>query len=386
MPSPRKPFKDWFDRELVGATRIRIAAVEPRFDAARFESLALENLETREMMARVGQIADALHSTLPTPVSEALVALVKALPKPGLEGGRENGPGQGYLLWPWGEFIARYGLDDVDASFAAMLELTRRFTSEFAVRPFLARDPEGILHRLAPLVRHPEPSVRRWVSEGTRTRLPWRRRIPPLEAPEHVSLRLELLAALRRDPSRYVQRSVANHLQDLLRDDRDVAFGVLVRWAREGAEPTDWIVKHAARGLLRAGDAEALALFGFRTEGLEVEVVEFSASAERACVGDVISLALHLRNTGAEEARLRLDYLMEHPGAAERPRRKVFRISDLPLGPGEEIRRRVTHAFVHRSIRVVRPGLHRFTLQVNGSGMAAVDVTVGEAPPTDLPA
>jgi len=403
-PLPRKPFKDGFDRDLVQATRLRIAAVEPRFDGSRFEGLATAGLEDLEMMARVGQIADALHRTLPAPTSAALDALVRALPPraadrrdtsgnaSGNAGGNASGeasteaPAHGNLLWPWGEFIARYGLDDLEASFQAMLELTQRFSAEFAIRPFLARDPEGMLRRLAPLVSHPDPHVRRWVSEGTRTRLPWGKRVPALEAPAMASMRLDLLAALRHDPSRYVQRSVANHLQDLLRDDRGLALPVLAAWTREGAESTDWIARHAARGLLRAGDAEVLALFGFETVGLELEVAEFSASRDQVAVGDELTLALRLGNRGSDEVRLRLDYLMEHPGARDRPRRKVFRIGDVSVRPGEELHRTVTHAFVHRTIRDVRPGVHRFTLQVNGLAMAGVDVTVGESPPSPLPA
>jgi len=393
---PRKSFKDWFDRDLVRETRVRIAAVEPRFDGPRFESLAADGLENLEMMARVGQIADALHRTLPTPTAPALGALVRALPPRTADrrdaSGNASGeasteaPAHGNLLWPWGEFIARYGLDDVDASFQAMLELTQRFSAEFAIRPFLARDPEGMLRRLAPLVSHPDPHVRRWVSEGTRTRLPWGKRVPSLEAPAMAAIRLELLAALRHDPSRYVRRSVANHLQDLLRDDRGLALPVLAAWVREGAESTDWIVRHAARGLLRAGDAEVLALFGFEGVGLKVEVAEFSASRDRVAVGDEITLALRLRNNGADEVRLRLDYLMEHPGARERQRRKVFRIGDASVRPGEELYRTVSHAFVHRTIRDVRPGLHRFTLQLNGSALAVIEVTVSESLPRPLPA
>ena len=133
-----KAFKEYFDAALVRQIAAWVADAEPRF---------------------------ALTASLP--------------PKaPSGEGITDHG----YALWPYGEFIARYGLDDVDASFACMLELTQRFTSEFAVRPFLARDPDGMLDRLAPLCAHESARVRRWVSEETRTRLPWGKRVPALEA------------------------------------------------------------------------------------------------------------------------------------------------------------------------------------------------------------
>ena len=60
----------------------------------------------------------------------------------------------------------------VDAALDAMTSLTERFTSEFAVRPWLRRFPDTVLARMHTLTTHPSEHVRRWVSEGTRPRLP----------------------------------------------------------------------------------------------------------------------------------------------------------------------------------------------------------------------
>lgn len=365
-----KPFKLWFDEALVQSMAARLSAVEPRFSSATFIEHGTRGLDSLEMMGRVGLLADALHAALPRPTRDALRALVASMPPPAESD--EAITSYGYALWPYGEHIARYGLDDVDASFDAMIALTQRFSAEFAVRPFLAADPDGTLDRLEALVTHPSLHVRRWVSEGTRTRLPWGKRVPALDA--RAPRRLALLAKLRHDPERYVQRSVANHLQDALKDDRALAFPVLEAWAREGHPTTEWIAKHAARGLLKAGDPDVLALFGHAP--VEVDVRSFTVKPKKVAIGDEVVLEVKLRNPSDTAIKARVDFVLESPGAKERPTKKTFRFADVPLAPEEEATRQTQHRFVHRTIRVVRAGVHRFELRVNGASGGVVEVTV----------
>lgn len=367
-----KPFKLWFDAALVRTLAERVAAVEPRFDRASFVRRARRGLDALEMTGRVVHIADALHAALPGSSRERLAALVRSLPPP--SSSAEGITGYGFSLWPYGEVIGRHGLDDWDASFAAMIELTQRFSAEFAVRPFLAEDADRALDRLERLVAHPSVHVRRWVSEGTRSRLPWGKRVPALEERSRAKRRLKLLTALRHDPEAYVRRSVANHLQDVLKDDRALAFPVLAAWAREGRPSTDWIAKHAARGLLKAHDPEALALFGHG--GGEVIVERFSARPTRVAVGGDVELVAQVKNPGPTPVRVRLDYLLVSPGARERPTKKTFRFADVELAPGEAAARTIRHRFLHRTIRTIRPGEHRICLKANGQDGGEVVVKV----------
>jgi hypothetical protein len=86
------------------------------------------------MGGRVGLIADAMKAAMGRlKTHEAMALLVGSMPPlPKAEGGAsaetdERPIASGYRYWPYGEFIGRYGLDDVDASFEAMVELTQRF-------------------------------------------------------------------------------------------------------------------------------------------------------------------------------------------------------------------------------------------------------------------
>lgn len=90
--------------------------------------------------------------------------------------------------------VSRHGLDHFEPSMAALRELTRRFTSEYGIRPFLTRHPERTFARLRAWARDPDVHVRRLVSEGTRPRL--------RAFQEDPTPGLALLELLRDDPER----------------------------------------------------------------------------------------------------------------------------------------------------------------------------------------
>ena len=69
--------------------------------------------------------------------------------------------------------------------------------------------------------------MRRLVSEGSRPRLPWGLQLKALIA--DPSPTLPLLRALQDDPSDYVRRSVANHLNDIAKDHP----ALVADWLRE---------------------------------------------------------------------------------------------------------------------------------------------------------
>lgn len=370
----KKALKHMFDSALVDELARLLRAADRRFDAGTFVARAKPGLEGLEMIARAGQIADALHAALPRPTSAALAALTRSLPLPA--DGAAGVVAQGYRFWPYGEYILRYGLPDVDGSFAAMIALTQCFSSEFAIRPFLAADLAGSLARLTKLLDHPNQHVRRWVSEGTRSRLPWAKKVPALT--QAVDERLKLLSALRHDPERYVQRSVANHLQDILKDDPVRGKRALASWVREGHPGLTWICKHAARGLLKAGDPEVLALFGYAPTGITFEVASLQASPKRLDLGERVTLSATIVAAGRakQAAPARVDFALVSPTKTGKRARKVFRLTEARLRPGDSLDVEKAYAFVHRSIRRVIAGEHTFELLVNGAIAASASVRV----------
>ena len=117
---------------------------------------------------------------------------------------------------------------DPERALAALHAITQRFTAEFAIRPLIVQHPVWFFTTLQRWTADPSAHVRRLVSEGSRTRLPWGLRLQSLLGDPNPTLSLTL--ALQDDPSDCVRRSVANHLNDIAKNQPAlVATGVQER-------------------------------------------------------------------------------------------------------------------------------------------------------------
>ena len=80
---------------------------------------------------------------------------------------------------------------------------------------------------------------------------------------------MPLLNRLHCDQTRYVTRSVANHLNDIAKIDADRVVGLLREWSTAGkqsAKELNWMTRHGLRTLVKQGHVGALDLLGFRAD------------------------------------------------------------------------------------------------------------------------
>jgi 3-methyladenine DNA glycosylase AlkC len=183
------------------------------------------------------------------------------------------------------------------------------------------------LHRWA---RDPDEHVRRLVSEGTRPRLPWAGRLRGLIA--DPSPTIPLLDALFDDPSAYVRRSVANHLNDIARDHPAVALACARRWLATGSDRATWVARRGLRTLIKGGDPAALALLGF-DHGAAVSLEALAVTPARLPVGGEVTIAFTLAAPDGP-ARTVVDYVVHHAGARGARRPKVFKLTTRTIHPG----------------------------------------------------
>ncbi|HJV90503.1 MAG TPA: hypothetical protein VJ623_09375 [Holophagaceae bacterium] len=116
-----------------------------------------------------------------------------------------------------------------------------------AFRPHLAAQlPEG-LALLAEEARSADENVRRFASEASRPRGVWCTHIQALK--QQPELARGILDALKADPSRYVQTSVANWINDASKDQPTWALALAADWEAEPHPHTQWILNHGLRTL-----------------------------------------------------------------------------------------------------------------------------------------
>jgi len=199
--------KDEIDTGLGRRLAGELAAAWPAFPRRRLMYGLADALEPLQLMARVDLLANRLARALPQPFPAAAQVLWRALDSPSFVG---------WMTLPCGTFVAKRGISDPEVALPLLAGLTPRWSSEGPIRPFIERHPELTYDHLRRWVTDADEHVRRLVSEGTRPRLPWAPQLRGLIA--DPSPNLPLLDALVDDPSPYVCRSVANHLNDISKD------------------------------------------------------------------------------------------------------------------------------------------------------------------------
>jgi 3-methyladenine DNA glycosylase AlkC len=326
-----------------------------QFDRAAFLSAAAAGLGALSIMERVRHIADALIIALPADYPAA-VAIVRAM-APRLK--------HGFQAMAVTEYVARAGLDHFDLSMAALADLTRFGTAEFAIRPFLAQDIDRTLMMMRTWTEHPDEHVRRLASEGARPRLPWAARVPALKA--DPTLAASILETLKADPSLYVRKSVANHLNDIAKDRPDWVLARLADWPQDDVR-TKWIVRHALRTLIKQGDPKALALIG-AARGAAVDVRGFSVDPGTVRLGDAVTFVADLVSTATVSQRIVVDYRIHYARAEGRTAAKVFKLKTFDLAAREAITLSIRQTIRDFSTRRHHPGTHRIELLVNGEVM-----------------
>ncbi|MFI5609113.1 DNA alkylation repair protein [Amycolatopsis sp. NPDC051903] len=342
-------------------TALQAAAPRSGFDELR--RVRLGGLGLRQ---RADALRDALLADLPGGYRE-----LEAVVRTALAGDSFTG----WLIWPVSEAASARALEDgspaaFDAALDLLADLTPRLTAEFAIRPLLEADLDRALPRVLAWTAHPSEHVRRLASEGTRPLLPWARRVGAVLARPGVTL--PILDALHRDPSAYVRRSVANHLNDLSRARPDLVVEAAGRWSASADKPTAQLVRHGLRTLIKQGDPGALALLGFAPPA-GITLADFALSAGSVAVGGELGFSGVLHNTGDSPANLVVDYVVHHRKANGTTTPKVFKLTTKTLAPGAALPLERTHSFRLITTRVYHPGQHSLELQVNGTSLGKAD-------------
>ena len=119
-----------------------------------------------------------------------------------------------------------------------------------ALRPAMAADIHTAIAALVPWTASPSERVRRFASEALRPRGVWSAHIAELK--QDPTLGFPLLELLRADPSRYVQNSVGNWLNDAAKSAPAPIQDLCKRWQYESPTPaTDYICNRALRSIKR---------------------------------------------------------------------------------------------------------------------------------------
>src|SRR5688500_5071004 len=160
--------KSFFSPALVRRLAADIARVEPSFASRSFIQAASAGLARLELLGRGKHISRALSAHLPLHYPHAVDVLLRSL---GPEHGTDELVGVGmapFYYLPHVLFVAERGLDHFELSMHAQYELTKRFSAEASIRPYIARAAARTFAAARTWARDQNAHVRRLRAGGRR--------------------------------------------------------------------------------------------------------------------------------------------------------------------------------------------------------------------------
>ena len=156
---------------------------------------------------------------------------------------------------------------------------------------------------------------------------------------------------------------MANNLNDIAKEHPQVVLDIAGRWLGQHQD-TDWIVRHACRGLLKKGNAQALAYFGFEKGADAIEVSNLQHSPE-VTIGDKLDFSFQLSNHAPNAQSLRLEYQIDYQTLSGKISSKVFKIKELELAAGASVKVERHQRFQDLTTRKHYSGEHVLRILIN---------------------
>lgn len=353
-----------FNRDRIGYLAKLMKSGDANFAVDRFIRQGMRGLDRLELKQRIDHLATVLEDYLPADFRIAAKQIQRSLPPP-LDPTRRDDDFGDFIIAPLGRYVVRNGLDQkhLSLSLQTLHALTQRFSMEDAIRAFINEYPDQTWKQLEKWSVDKNYHVRRLVSEGTRPRLPWSGRLTT-----DAARPLPLLDTLHADSTRYVTRSVANHLNDIAKFNPDLVIQTLQRWklaAQQDPAELQWITKHSLRTLIKQGHRDALMLLGHHPDP-KIVVSDFKFSPAQVCPGDAIEFSFKI--DALRDEVIVIDYVIDFVKANGQTKPKVHKLKTVTIQREKQIQVRRKHPFrAGATTLTFYPGMHRVTLQINGT-------------------
>lgn len=359
--------KDGINKNAIKRIATALLSVYPDFASKAFQQACLNGLDSLELKERVHHIITILGKFLPDNFIETapLLCAIKTHwnhqhPEDAL---------QGFTAWPIIDYVSVYGINHPELALETLKHLTSLFSAEFAIQVFIMQHFDITYPYLEKWCTDNDEHVRRLVSEGTRSRLPWGLRQKQFCVdPSPI---LPLLERLNNDNSQYVRRSVANNLNDISKDHPQLVIAICQNWKQNASKETLWIIKHATRTLIKSGHQDVFRLLGYTAQP-QLNLTSLQTNKEIQ-LGNHFHFSFKLCSNSKQTQTLVIDYAIHHAKANGKITIKVFKLKNITLLAGESITLSKKHPFKKINTRTYYTGKHSLEILINGKPYKKAD-------------
>ncbi|RXJ94189.1 DNA alkylation repair protein [Malaciobacter molluscorum] len=344
--------KNVYTKEYIRNLANKIKENYQKFDIDSFINFIFNSTwETLELKMRMRHIAVTLNTFLPLSYKEQL-EILKPVSK----------YFNGFEAMFFQDFVEVYGLDNFQNSMEALEVFTIDSSSEFAIRAFILKYEDKTMSQMRKWAKSSNEHIRRLASEGSRPRLPWAVALPKFKKdPTKV---FEIIELLKNDKSKYIQKSVANNLNDISKDNPKLVIEFVKNNLGISVQ-LDWICKHASRTLLKKGNKEILELFSFgKTNHINISNFLYDKIVN---IDDYLNFSFEL-NSSETIGNIRLESVIYYLKSNNMHNKKIFMISqnEIKLKNKKFSKKQ---SFKNMTTRKHYLGKHYISIVINGKEM-----------------
>ncbi|MDQ7023738.1 MAG: DNA alkylation repair protein [Candidatus Gracilibacteria bacterium] len=275
-----------------------------------------------------------------------------------------------FIFAPYCDYIRKYGCnkDNLDFSLFAQEKFTAYASAEDSIRYFLNKFEDETFEKMIEWSSSKNYFLRRLSSEGTRAKLPWCQKIN-LDYKKTI----QILDNLYFDKSRFVTRSVANHLNDISKIDSDLVIDVLEKWrisveTRQCLVSTDidldYIISHGTRTLVKVGNKRTLEFLGYSSNP-QIELKNFIITNREVKIGEKLEFDFDIFLEKSES--LIIDYKVYFVGKNGKLLPRVFKLKKIGGTQGLLLQISKTHKLKLMSTKALYTGTHFVEIIINGN-------------------
>lgn len=357
-----EPLKEMFNKKFFEHFAAEISKVDRSFKAKDFIEDALMKLDDLSLNQRMRNTSKLLKKYLSGDYTKNIDILRKVITR--TKAGYTN------LVFP--DFVSQFGLADFETSLDALRYFTQFGSSEFAIREFLKVDFDSTIETMYQWSNDSNYHVRRLASEGSRPRLPWSFKLD--EVIRNPAVTKPILETLKCDSEVYVRKSVANHLNDISKENPDYMINLVRTWDQSNPH-TAWIIKHANRTLIKRGNKESLSVFGYE-KNPKIQLLNLTLNKKRIKLGKTLEFKFELRSEKSTSQKLVVDYIVHYRKKSGELLPKVFKLKDVNLKPNESLLFLKTQTFKDFTTRKHFGGKHLLEIQVNGKKFGKMEFDI----------
>ncbi len=334
---------------------------DKKFPREEFIKNVLREFPNLELKQRITCMRVELEKILDSDFEKSIIVILNALPEE-LDLYKTDGDFGDIILAPFSEYIEYNGCSKkyLKKSLYALHEITMRFSVEFTVRNFLNEFPSETFSFLQKCAKAKNYHLRRLASEGLRPSLPW-----AINININYKKPMVILDLLFLDKTRYVTRSVANHMNDISKIDADLVLNTLKKWelsSKQNKKEMDFIIRHSLRTLIKQGNKSALAMLGYKKPAkVSVDLKKISK-----IVGIGEKLEFNLKIDSHANQKLMISYYLYFLNKKNDLNPKIFQIKKCELKNGETLELSKKHSLKIMTTKKLYPGKHAVQILVNG--------------------